>query len=431
MKINNTLLVASSGWINRIIAAIVQIISIPLFIKTIGLNGYAAFSVAAGFMCWFLLADFGIGSTLQNEISLCRANNQNTNEIIHTYLSLLIYITILAIMIYLPVSVLLNHLLVKTFVAYPKLLFISGFFYILLVNANSIYKVLFANHKGYLVYLSQSVANVVWFIIILFLYFINMKINPEILLFIVVSPQILVSLILFKFLNMPWKQIFCFPSNNKIKLYISILRKSKRFFWILLSSNFVLGVDYFFIAKLLNQNDIITYNIINKVYAFIVFGYSVFLSAMWPVLSELYAKTTKDNLKKSNLILFKYISSSIIYVVIASLVLILLKSYVIKILAKSSVNISFQIIVLFCIYYCIRVFVDFICVALQSRNQIKILMITAPLQGIITVFLMLMSVREFGLLGIMYALIGGFILTAFWMLPMAYIRENKRLLCQM
>ena len=45
MKISRTLLIASAGWSNRIIAALVQIVSIPLFIRLLGLDGYAAFSV--------------------------------------------------------------------------------------------------------------------------------------------------------------------------------------------------------------------------------------------------------------------------------------------------------------------------------------------------------------------------------------------------
>ena len=45
MRISRTLMIASAGWSNRIIAALVQIVSIPLFICLLGLDVYADFSV--------------------------------------------------------------------------------------------------------------------------------------------------------------------------------------------------------------------------------------------------------------------------------------------------------------------------------------------------------------------------------------------------
>lgn len=426
MRISRTLMIASAGWSNRIIAALVQIVSIPLFIRLLGLDGYAAFSVVSGFICWFALAEIGLGSVLQNEISARQAKNQSLDGVLELYISILIFITIACIVLYVPLSFLINHWLSNTFGAYRNLLMVAGGLYILLLNSNVIYKIFFAKHLGYISYLFQSIGNLLWFGIILLLTFWHeLKFSPELIIVITLIPQICVSLYLYTRLNLNWQQIYFIPNLARLKQYKVVLAKSMNFFWVSLTSNFVLGVDYFFIAKFLNQHEIITYNIINKIYIFVAFGYSVLLAALWPILSELYALGEKASYKKANVTLLKYIFSAFLYVIFASLLIVVLRGYIATTLAKSTIEISIELIVLFCIYYCIRVMVDFICVALQSRGQVRILMITAPLQAIITVYLMSLFVNKYSLLGIMYALILGFILTAFWMLPVAYVRGNK------
>lgn len=427
MKISRTLLIASAGWSNRIIAALVQIISIPLFIRLLGLDGYAAFSVVSGFICWFALAEIGLGSVLQNEISARQANNKSLDGVLELYLSILIFITIACIVLYVPLSFLINHWLSNTFGAYRHLLMVAGSFYIILLNSNVIYKIFFAKHLGYISYIFQSIGNLLWFgIVLLLTFWHDLKFSPELIILITLIPQICVSLYLYTKLKLNWQEIHFIPNLTRLKQYQAVLSKSINFFWVSLTSNFVLGVDYFFIAKFLNQHEIITYNIINKIYIFVAFGYSVLLAALWPVLAELYALGGKVNYKKANWTLIKYIFSASLYVILASILVFLLRDYISSTLSKSSIKISIQLVALFCVYYCIRVIVDFVCVALQSRGQVRILMITAPLQAIITVYFMSVFVSNYSLLGIMYALILGFILTAFWMLPFAYIKENKK-----
>ena len=426
MKISRTLLIASAGWSNRIIAALVQIVSIPLFIRLLGLDGYAAFSVVSGFICWFALAEIGLGSVLQNEISARQANNQSLDGVLELYISILIFITIICIALYVPLSFLINHWLSNTFGTYQHLLMVAGSFYILLLNSNVIYKIFFAKHLGYISYVFQSIGNLLWFGIILLLTFWHeVKFSPELIILITLIPQICVSLYLYTRLKLNWQQIHVIPNLTRLKQYQAVLTKSMNFFWVSLTSNFVLGVDYFFIAKFLNQHEIITYNIINKIYIFVAFGYNVILAALWPILSELYAEGGKQSYKKAHLILCKYIASAIVYVILSSISIAVSREYILSILVKSRVEFSPGLIELFCLYYCIRVVVDFTCVALQSRNQVKVVMITAPIQAFVTVGLMFLLVDKYALNGIMCSLILGFILTAGWTLPFAYLKGNK------
>jgi O-antigen/teichoic acid export membrane protein len=426
MKIPRTLLIASAGWSNRIVAALVQIISIPLFIKLLGIDGYAAFLVASGLVSWFALSELGIGSVLQNEISALRVKNQTLDGVLELYLSLLIKVTLLCIIVYLPISFGLNWFFDKTFDHYRYLLLVTGVLYILFINSNVVYKIYFANHLGYIGYFYQTVANIIWFALVFLLSrFLSKDATPELLITIMLLPQILIAMFLFTRLKLDWQKVKLWPNMELIWMYISILNKSKNFFWVLVTSNFVLGIDYIFIAKLLNQHDIVTYSVINKVYLFVAFGYNVLLASLWPVLAELYASGAKGNYKKANLILIKYIVSAASYVILASLFIIALREQITSLLVKSRIEIPLELIGLFCLYYCIRVFVDFICVALQSRNQVRILMLTAPIQALVTILLMFLFVDKYALDGVMYSLILGFILTAGWTLPLAYLRGNS------
>lgn len=427
MKIPRTLLIASAGWSNRIVAALVQIISIPLFIKLLGINGYAAFLVASGLISWFALSELGIGSVLQNEISALRAKNETLDGVIELYISLLIKVTLACIIVYLPISLVLNLFFNKTFDHYQHLLLVTGILYILFTNSNVVYKIYFANHLGYIGYFYQTIANLIWFaLVFIFSQFWSNDATPELLITIMLIPQIFIAMFLFTKLKLDWQKVQLWSNIELIRMYISILNKSKNFFWVLVTSNFVLGIDYIFIAKLLNQHDIVTYSVINKVYLFVAFGYNVLLASLWPVLAELYASSAKGNYKKANLILIKYIVSAASYVILASLFIIALREQITSLLVKSRIEIPLKLIGLFCLYYCIRVFVDFICVALQSRNQVRILMLIAPLQAAITILLMFWFVDKYTLNGVMYSLILGFILTAGWVLPFAYIKGNER-----
>lgn len=427
MKIPSTLIIATAGWSNRIISAIVQIVSIPLFIKLLGLSGYAAFSVVSGFVCWFALAEFGIGSVLQNDIAYHRVNNISLDGVIEKYVSLLIIVTFFCILCYIPISVILNHLLINTFSQYNHLLLVAGIIYMIFINSNVIYKIFFAFHQGYIGYVAQSVGNIIWFIIILvFSFWHKLNVSPTFILALTLCPQIFISMLILQRFRLNWSIINVLPNKARREEYRCILNQSMRFFWVTLTSNFVIGIDYFFIARLLGQHEIITYNIINKVYVFIAFGYNVFLAVLWPILGELYSRGRKEDYLKANMLLVKCICSAVMYVIFTSALLIVLRGVILMILTKSSIQIPIKLVGLFCLYYCIRVFVDFICVALQSRSQVKILMLTAPLQAVITVILMIALVKKYALFGVMCALIGGFILTAGWMLPTAYIRRNNK-----
>jgi O-antigen/teichoic acid export membrane protein len=303
---------------------------------------------------------------------------------------------------------------------------VTGVLYILFINSNIVYKIYFANHLGYIGYFYQTVANIIWFALVFLLSrFLSKDATPELLITIMLLPQILIAMFLFTRLKLDWQKVKLWPNMELIWMYISILNKSKNFFWVLVTSNFVLGIDYIFIAKLLNQHDIVTYSVINKVYLFVAFGYNVLLASLWPVLAELYASGAKGNYKKANLILIKYIVSAASYVILASLFIIALREQITSLLVKSRIEIPLELIGLFCLYYCIRVFVDFICVALQSRNQVRILMLTAPIQALVTILLMFLFVDKYALDGVMYSLILGFILTAGWTLPLAYLRGNS------
>nr|WED68344.1 hypothetical protein PJ912_21370 [Pectobacterium colocasium] len=82
MKLPNHLLIAASSWIAKIIIALSQVVSIHYLLDMMGENGYAAFVLLSGLLVWGSIADFGIGSSLQNYISESRARNENYNKYI-------------------------------------------------------------------------------------------------------------------------------------------------------------------------------------------------------------------------------------------------------------------------------------------------------------------------------------------------------------
>src|SRR5882762_8031769 len=64
--------VAATNWLSRLISMAIQLVTVPLLTRSMGYGDYAAYVVTISLMNWFVLADFGMGSALQNLVTKAR-----------------------------------------------------------------------------------------------------------------------------------------------------------------------------------------------------------------------------------------------------------------------------------------------------------------------------------------------------------------------
>jgi O-antigen/teichoic acid export membrane protein len=424
-KLPSHVWVAASGWFSRIIIGIVQLISIPIFYKQLGLDEFAVFTVITGLTAWYSLLDFGIGAAIQNFISEHRAHDKDPKELVASLLPLIsLLIVIMGLVVFLFGSILEkwlfshlpNHL--STFYFCLSIWLYCSYFILLIGN-----KILFAYRKGFLGYFYQSISYAILLIamIVIQLFHIQLHLSEALLLWII--PLFLSGLImLFHSFYQANARFNLFAVN--FKFYKKLLARSGKFWFVAFSANGFLAIDYLVIVKMLSAKDVITYNIVSKIFLIVLFVYSAVLSAIWPILAEAYAKKTIVAYESAEQEIRRSILGGIIYTIVVTSVLIYFRQEITVIFkVQDAISLPVSSILLIGLYGCVRVILDTYSIALQARNQMKLFMWITPLQAIIAIPTMIYLAR-YGLLGVLGALSFSYIVLPFWLVP--YIHYKSR-----
>jgi O-antigen/teichoic acid export membrane protein len=192
-----------------------------------------------------------------------------------------------------------------------------------------------------------------------------------------------------------------------------------------ISANGVLAIDYLVIVKLLSATDIVTYNIVNKVFIMMLFGYSAVLSALWPVLAEKYARKTIEDARLAAKELKRSILMGMLYMILMTGLVVFFRDTIVHVFRiQQAITMPIALLLIFGAYGCIRVWTDTYATALQARSLMKIFLIQTPLQAIIAIALMLW-LAHYGLMGIMVALILSFVTIPCWVLPYYHYRSLR------
>jgi O-antigen/teichoic acid export membrane protein len=175
-------------------------------------------------------------------------------------------------------------------------------------------------------------------------------------------------------------------------------------------------------TQTLRPVDITIYNILFKGFDFVFFIYNAVLSVMWPELTELFAQKKfayADKIVRKNIII------GVGLVATCTLLVLLIRNPIMLIIApKMGLTLPISGIILFGLYYIIRVWADTYAVVLQSQNYLRIFWIITPLQAVISASGMYYLSLRLGVNGILIGLIISFLFTAVWILPMVY-RQKK------
>jgi O-antigen/teichoic acid export membrane protein len=427
IKIPIHIVVASSAWISRLISAPVQLLSIRVLMDNLGLENYAVFALLTGLMGWFLIMDGGVAVSVQNYISEARAKNQPYNDLIATSgLLALILLSITVVILYF-VAPYIAPLFLKNFLFLSeaektRLFFITGSLSIAAGVGCIIYKVWYAEQKGYLSNIVPAFAAIVGLAGLLLV-----KYAPA-------EDRLLLSLVAFiaPTALLPLAAMVVQQANQERK-YLKgqipevarrILKRGFHFWLFAVITTAVLNVDYIVMSQFLAPHEIASYFIATKVFGLAFFVYNAILFAIWPIFSEALAKRDWN-------IVGRHLKSALIFglvfMVISTLLLIWLMPVAVGLLAPNeSIVIATEFIILLGIYQLIRVWTDTFSILLQSMNDLKPLWMAVPVQILISLGLQWELVQRFGMYGVILGLIGSYVLTVTWVLPLA-VRNRHRL----
>ncbi|OGT06878.1 MAG: hypothetical protein A2103_05315 [Gammaproteobacteria bacterium GWF2_41_13] len=418
--------VVGSGWLSRIVMAGVQVISIPLVLRFVGTEQYALFAVITGLLLWFNLADLGLGTSIQNHISLLRVQQKETTGFLNSLVIFVLLIGCVEVVLFSLIAPFLQHFLLHKLATHASsyLLIVAGNMYILAALFGIAYKIFFAQHRGYWAYFYQTISYIGSLALVLLLIF--LQVHRDQLLWVLLgwtAPQMLFAFTAFLH-AVPLRR--CIISAD-FGLFKKIFSKAWQYSVNAVGAAFVLGIDYVIMSQLLNANDITVYNIFNRIFSFMYFGYSAVLVALWPVLAEHYADFKAEKYRQANAMLIRNGLMASLYVVTGTLVIFALKTPLLLLFSKNTLVIPGAAILLFGFYYITRVWTDTYATAIQSRNKIAFIAMTVPIQAMTSIVFLYYFSRWLGLNGILLGLALCFLITGFWLLPVYHYYSIRKM----
>lgn len=425
-RIPGHLFVAGSAWISRIVIAFVQLASVRVLMEGLGVERYAVFALFTGLAGWYVLADMSIGASLQNFVSECRAKDQPHD----TYMVAAGLLSVVLLMIttgalYLASPYLGPRFLTQfTFLSHGEktgIFFMVGSLMISQSIGSIAYKVWYARQKGYWSNIVPAVATLVGFGgIILAARYSDPAERLRLCLAAFVVPTALFPML--ALLTQFGTSLKKSPLLNR-EVYVRIIRRAGHFWFITVMATAVLQIDYVVMSQFLPARDITIYNISTKVFGTAFYMYLAILAALWPVFAEAIAngdwRVVKVHLKKN-------LALGLLFMAVSTLVLIRFMPMAVDILAPNKkLVVPVSLVVLLGIYYMLRVWTDTFSMVLQSMSELRLFMFVIPTQALLSIALQWILAPLLGLTGIVIGLIGSFILTASWALPLVVHRRYK------
>jgi O-antigen/teichoic acid export membrane protein len=424
-RIPSVWLIAGGGWLGRGIQVLAQLAAVRILMQDLGTAGYGVFAVLASINAWLLLGDLCLGISIQNHISERRAAEVDADDVILTGAALSLAVTGTLLLVLLALGPWLSSVLLGEF----KFLTPSDrlfAFYALAFPAvgtalgGVAYKIWFAWHRGYLSNLVPAAGTVIGTLAIWLVHYGQggSAVASATLLYyapLAILPMIALGAIVVR-------------AGRKHRFRPDLVRPlmSRAFrFWVSgLLAAAVLQVDYIIMVYLLPVQDIVIYNIAQKLFLLVFFVYNALLFALWPVCAEAIARGDWPGVMA---MVRKYIVFGMAFSLAAGIGIALFNPWIVPILAPGlDATIPLIVIGLLTFYTMMRVWTDTYAMILQSMNDLLLMWLVAPIQSVLSIGLQILFARWFGLPGVVMGLIGCFLLTAVWVLPLRCHMHARR-----
>lgn len=420
------ILVAFSGWAGRIIVVISTLVSIRLLMAALGSGHYAVYALLGSLQGWFLLADFGVGVSLQNYISENRARQEEYDTYVTTTAVIVLVLLFLGILLLYIFSPLLAPLLMQGFTSLDhqtmtRIFFITGIFMSLTAMGGVAYKIWYAEQKGYLSNLFPAIASLVSLVCIWAVTHID---GIDKLYWSLVAS--FAPLGIFPLIALIHQTSSAAGRSSKlfdINVTRLLLKRGGKFWFFSLMAAGVLQIDYILLSQFIDARNIVVYNLSTKIFSLVFFIYNALLLAIWPLSAEAIARNSWGVVTR---FAKKYILIGFVMVVFATLLLIWLMPYIVSILSpKEQIIIPVSFIMLLGIYFMIRVWTDTYATLLQSMSCLRPFWLFVPLQAAASLTLQWVLIPKIGIYGVIFGIIGSYLLTVTWALPRVFYKMAR------
>jgi O-antigen/teichoic acid export membrane protein len=412
--------VAASAWGSRLVTAVTMLLSIPLLIRYLGAEEYSLFVVAMSLQGWWLLADLGIAISLQNFISERRSQKHGYADLMVNSAAVMVLVALgfggLLFLFYKELALAILPVVPSMAEHGPALVLVTGLFFLVLTIGNVAYRVLYAEHRGYLANILPALGSVAGLLGLMLLE--HQEVENHLLAATIAWNGPSAFLACIAFVSLTAKALKSPVGKINLDIVTQLLRRGRQFLIFAVMSALTLQIDYIVIGKIMSAHEVLLYNVSTKMLGFVSFLYLAIIQSLWPVCTEAFARKEWD---RADSLFQRAMLAGIAIVLFGSGVLWCFKSHFVELLAPhQGLDITFPYWALLTMYALIRVWSDGYAMLLQSMSQMKVFMYYLPIQAIISAAGQLTFGLMWGLNGILLGLIASFLLTSVWLLPLEY-----------
>jgi O-antigen/teichoic acid export membrane protein len=418
------MVVTASAWGSRTVAALAQIALIRLVVRTLGADQYAAFALLCALTTWFLLADLGLGFSLQNELSERIALGRGYGSLIRKVVSVIFGLMVLELVGLVAISYWAGGRLLREF---PFLssqgkctLFLTACSLLLIAGLGQVaYKIWYGEQKGYLSNILPAIGQLIGLGTVAVMVRFSRSLEGIVLAYLL--PSAIIGL--FSLAKL-WLRTATDEAAEH-EWWPPLLRKAAGFAVIGVAAAFVLQVDLLIVSQFLPPREIATYAIISRIFSFAFLVYSSALLALWPVCAEHFAMNDWAPVRRY---VRYYIAAGGLFVAIFTLGVTTKIKLIASVIAPgAALDVSSSVILLFGVLYLLRVWTDTFAMVLMSKSLFLPMWIGTPVQALLSVILQIVLIPRLGLKGAVLGVIGSFLLTVSWILPLFLFKAIGRL----
>ena len=414
--------VALSAWGSRVVSAGSQLLVIRLALPILGETDFARFSILTGLLVWFMLVEFGLGPSVQNLLAEFRAEGRVAGVVLRaaSVLALVVMTVATAILwaVAAPAQSFLFRQLGPSSVADAHVLGVVGTLLIATTIANISTRVFYGDMRGDLAngytaigYLASLAA--------VFALTRHMPATGHLLWLLVAwtAPRAAVCALACVHVAIRF-DAWSAPSDGE--LVRRLWSASWRFGGFAILSAFVLGMDYLVMSQTLTSAEIVEYTVASKVLTLAIFLYSSLRDAAWPVATYALARGETAPVRR---LTRQLVVTGVVLVAAGTAAFAWLTVPVTSLLAGGSASPA-RAGVIFSIggYYLLRVWSDTFAMVLQSRGRLRVFWLYVPVQALVSAAAQYWLSLRYGVYGIIAGLSLSFLVTAVWILPVAYER---------
>ncbi len=419
------MIVTATAWGSRVVSGAVSLIVIRLLIGGLGKDGYAVYALIANLLGWYLLTDLGLANALQNAISQRRAQNEDYRPLLSTAVlvagGLFLGCTVLLAILCYPLGQAYLQEMALQPAARARYFFLGGVLFLATAMGNLGYKTWYAEQRGYLSTGAPAVAALVALISV----WTVGRVDPEDRLFWFIlaglGPPAALSVI--SLLTVVVTRIGSAFTFDRA-LFLQLWENSRKFWIIAVMAAASLHVDYLVMSLYLNPAQIVKYNVSTRFFELLKVLYSALLLALWPTWTEMVARKEWDAILKY---VWRYVALGMGLMSVCAIALVFLMPHVVQLLAPAeNIVVPVSFVVLLGVFEVVRTWTNTFAMVLMSMSKLRPLMMIIPLQAACTIGLQVALAPRYGLHGITGGLLGAFLCTSAWMLPVVVLREVRR-----